>query len=455
MCGIVGMAGDINTQHKSIFKDLLTVCQLRGRDATGAVRINSSNGWHAVKRTGLPDMLIDTKMYDREIDSGFAKVLFGHCRSKTFGANNNQNAHPFDHKHIIGVHNGTLKGAYNMEDWRNFDVDSDWLFHYIAKYGIEETIPQLDADGAWALVWWDVEQKTINFIRNKERPLWFCHSEDKKVMYWASEPWWFAAIERRGLKLWDGGEDQSKVYQLPTDILYSFEVNGSGRTPQDIFNMKQTVELKGEVRGHTGNLHGSIGAGTGTNGGGVPSPFQPQLPVLDDNVTDIGANLSPEGKALRQQLRERITNQAASTITSTIIEGATNGIPSTSVCRTGSRPSPNSGKQRLSLPPPRSKTSPLVSSDNTCGSSNQYTQGFNRAKFLPLTDLREVGGISYITDRKTGREFAEHDFDRDTNGRCCFCSTAIGGLEEVDEIFVTPRFSFVCKACKTPSRQFN
>lgn len=40
MCGIVGIAGKITHQAKNVvFKDFLDVCQVRGRDSTGVIKV--------------------------------------------------------------------------------------------------------------------------------------------------------------------------------------------------------------------------------------------------------------------------------------------------------------------------------------------------------------------------------------------------------------------------------
>jgi hypothetical protein len=145
-------------------------------------------------------------------------VLIGHNRFATQGAQTQRNAHPFEHGLIVGAHNGTLQNAYDLDDWKDFQVDSDCLFHNIAKDGITKTIEK--ARGAWALTWYDGADNTINMLRNDQRPLVFAYDEDKKRLVWASESWILnGTVGRRDFKF-----HNNKILVLPENMLYSWEV---------------------------------------------------------------------------------------------------------------------------------------------------------------------------------------------------------------------------------------
>jgi len=97
------------------------------------------------------------------------------------------NAHPFEHGDLVGAHNGTLVNQLKLDDNTKFDVDSDNLFYHMSRNEAGATIPIIH--GAFALSWWDKGQQTLNLVRNSQRPLYFCRSEDRKTVMWASEDW--------------------------------------------------------------------------------------------------------------------------------------------------------------------------------------------------------------------------------------------------------------------------
>lgn len=196
MCGLVGVAGYIGVEERKVFTDLLIMDQLRGQHSVGVMGLRKNDTVEVQKRAiGVNDFLDLGKVNNLILNS---KILIGHNRYATQGKKNSVNAHPFTHGDITGVHNGTLRQQFLLPDHKDFEVDSDNIFHAIAKNGINATWPLVN--GAAALVWWDDSIGTLNFIRNEERPLWYCHSEDGHTIFWASEKHMLlAATERRGV----------------------------------------------------------------------------------------------------------------------------------------------------------------------------------------------------------------------------------------------------------------
>jgi len=197
LCGIVGIAGSILPAQKHVFTDLLIADAVRGKDSTG-VAFCDGGRVSIHKKFGNPHEL----MAYRDWSSHLAKinsVLLGHNRWATQGAVNNINAHPFQFNNIVGVHNGTLKNQHLLPDSRLFEVDSENIYHSIDKIGLKETCGKLH--GAYALVFYDSKEGSINFVRNKERPLSYCFSEDGKSLFWASESQMLKwALVRNGIK---------------------------------------------------------------------------------------------------------------------------------------------------------------------------------------------------------------------------------------------------------------
>lgn len=213
MCGIVGVCGKILTREENIFKTLLCLDTIRGPDSTGVLGVSANGESGIFKDVGTP--------WHSFSNPGFAKIfkytnvlLLGHNRAATVGAVNAENAHPFDVGDIIGVHNGTLRNEQKLNDNALFDVDSQTLLHNFAANGVKETVKIVD--GAFAVVFYDKRDHTVHFLRNKERPLYFVYSEDKKTLLWASEPWMLTiSCAKFGYKI-------GEVTEVPEMAEYSF-----------------------------------------------------------------------------------------------------------------------------------------------------------------------------------------------------------------------------------------
>lgn len=223
MCGLVGVAGDLNNNIDRVLNPLLVFDSVRGEDSTGVAFIHRiKNSTAVVKAVGSPFELFNEGKYDSNIKR-LNRALIGHNRFATTGAVNRANAHPFDFDTLVGVHNGTLRSKYKLPDHMDFRVDSAALFNAIEMIGLKDAIAPLGGDGnAWSLVWWDKLDETLNFLRNKERPMWMCRSEDSKQLFWASEYWMLdVALARAGVK-------RSEIFSTDEDTHYSVHIDDKG-----------------------------------------------------------------------------------------------------------------------------------------------------------------------------------------------------------------------------------
>lgn len=237
MCGIVGIAGALTTPDERLFKVLLLLDYFRGQDSTGLVSVSKKGKVQTLKLADDPIMLFNHTDYDSTVVGVSDVIWIGHNRAATVGATTRSNAHPFVCDHIVGVHNGTLEKdsfaeiASRLET--DYGTDSETIFQHMAVYGVEDTISRLQ--GAWALVWYDDKQKTLNMIRNDQRPLFTCEAkkEGKTALIWASEYEMISAAKAmtksdRKLK---ADKDGNTYFPLPVDTLHtwSFESLLEGR----------------------------------------------------------------------------------------------------------------------------------------------------------------------------------------------------------------------------------
>ncbi len=254
MCGIIGGAGRIYKPGEDMVMQLLMLDTQRGPHSTGLMSVDKIHGQaQTVKCVGTPWDLVEVPAFDK-LWKRSHKVLLGHNRWATRGKITARNAHPFTHGHITGVHNGTLRDQKLLTNHKNFEVDSDNIFHDINANGAEETIKTLD--GAYCLVWFNGKEQTINFIRNHERTMYIAKSKDGFSMYWASEQWMLnvAAMKSR--------VDIEPPYLLPINLLTSFKVTG-----QDVIPAEDSGKV---VEGYERPLaHGNYWTG-GTTGNGKP-----------------------------------------------------------------------------------------------------------------------------------------------------------------------------------------
>lgn len=214
-----------------MFKELLIIDSVRGEDSTGVAFINRANETLIAKAVGDPFQLIDGRHFMAGMRQA-NKCIIGHNRWATTGKVNRKNAHPFDFPSLVGVHNGTLRNKYKLEKHMDFDTDSEALYYNIGQFGLEKVMPEVD--GAYTLVWYDKDGGSINFLRNKERPLFYTFSADKKQLFWASELWMLMGV------LWRKDVKCAKIEELPVDMHLSFDIPASGKE----FDEPVTQEIK-------------------------------------------------------------------------------------------------------------------------------------------------------------------------------------------------------------------
>lgn len=225
MCGIVGHVSYDTTGTDlgvcSLLEEMLIVDTVRGKDSTGAF-------WK--------DRLKAQVMYQKDVvdggtfvhtklgDCAFLSVdwMVGHNRAATLGGVSEESAHPFAHKNLIGVHNGTIHGYKAL--WPGIEGvnDSDTLYAALNEVdatadAITEFLAQIHS-GAYALVWFDHRTEKLHFVRNAQRPLHFVETE-REGLFFASEGMMLKWLTERCLSIGKIG----KVWSLATNTLMSID----------------------------------------------------------------------------------------------------------------------------------------------------------------------------------------------------------------------------------------
>lgn len=199
MCGIVGIftawTNGYTSNELDMFRDMLFVDTFRGWDSTGVFGVDNLGNVQIHKEATMGPLFVKTKEYESLRSEMFrsGRFLVGHNRWATRGSVNDNNAHPFNvNDKIVLVQNGTYKGSH--KHLKDVEVDTEAIAHVIAEEDdITKALQRIDA--AYALVWYNVEKKEMQIIRNSERPLYVAYtkpgafvfaSEAETILYAAS-----------------------------------------------------------------------------------------------------------------------------------------------------------------------------------------------------------------------------------------------------------------------------
>lgn len=215
MCGLVcvvsKLKGGLYNSDVKIFTELLYADQLRGRDGTGII-YNRKDTIKTLKAATPSSVFVEHDLYNKAVNEALTSGNFmvGHNRAATKGKLNHQNTHPFRENHISLVHNGTLPYHKDLAD---VESDSMAIAMSFAKIGAKETLKKLS--GAFALIWTDSKQKTLNFVRNSQRPLYLISTKDL-----------FVFVSEKELGHWICNRNNQPVLstmEVPVGTLFQFE----------------------------------------------------------------------------------------------------------------------------------------------------------------------------------------------------------------------------------------
>lgn len=200
----------------------------RGPDSTGVFSV-ANDGTTDILKEAVPSFSFMEKTEVKDLMKkayNCSTFLVGHNRKATQGSIKDENAHPFVDGNIVLVHNGSL---WNHRTVESVDVDSHAIAISLNKSenDVEGVFNKLK--GPAACVWYDNTTKSLNFFRNKERPLFFYDAGS--TTYFASE--WlmlYYALLKEGIK-WDN--DKCTSLEVHKHIQYTKKEHGGANKNTD------------------------------------------------------------------------------------------------------------------------------------------------------------------------------------------------------------------------------
>lgn len=283
MCGLVGIIGPSNNKEtRDMFKYMLFFDTLRGWDSTGVFTVSDKTDSVSIFKKAMPapDFIHMPQMKDmltyRATYSPTYSAMIGHNRAATVGVVNSVNAHPFEHGDITLVHNGTLRNEKELKSYMDHDVDSEMLCDDFSREGWKSTIEM--TQGAYALIWNDSSDNTINVLRNSERTLYLavCYRAGyqansiigKPFIALASEAWMIeAAAAKAGITI------EGNPEKIPTLTKFTFDLDDMTRSDLDLENILDNV--KTEKFEEAVSPMGKGGASRGTTAG-ISTTYTPR-----------------------------------------------------------------------------------------------------------------------------------------------------------------------------------
>lgn len=242
MCGIVGFLtpakNGFSMKETAFLNDMLYMDALRGWDATGIMYGVADGSVQVFKEASPAPLFLTRKEWEKASNEITSKGRWavGHNRAATRGEKTDQNAHPFvvDNK-IILLQNGTYSGSHHHLTKEHYAVDS----HACAKV-ISDSPTVLEAlnkiDAAYAFVWWNHEEGTLNVIRNSERPLYIGYTTNGGIAFASEDGIMIAAANRNDIKF------REPPYLLKEHMLCTY------RFGEDIDETYENLDVKVEKR---------------------------------------------------------------------------------------------------------------------------------------------------------------------------------------------------------------
>ena len=254
MCGLVTIISKNKSgfffKDKTIFLQMLISDMFRGMDSTGAFAVNKHGNLKMIKDASAAPFFINKKDANDFFNNFISDyhIVVGHNRKATMGVIQSENAHPFIEGNICLVHNGTLQNHYKLADRV---VDSNAVAAHINEQGYKSLLKNIE--GAYALIWYNAEEKMLYFTRNAERPLYMVEITDK--IYLASENKMLDWILDRN----DIGK--YTIQNVPTDKVFKFNLDTRKLEAESKPKKESTPNQKHKYQSTSGVSHQQLGFG--------------------------------------------------------------------------------------------------------------------------------------------------------------------------------------------------
>jgi len=216
-----------------------------GWDATGVFGVTKPGNIEIKKQAAAAGHFVTTPQYKKFSDRIFQEyqMVVGHNRKATHGEKKHADAHPFWDKEekICLVHNGMISNHKEFD--AQATVDSAAIANALATDTIDDVISKIS--GAFAFIWYNIEEKKLYLIRNAMRPLYVLEtattlllaSEDS-LAYWIAKrngatiqqcqdltPMTLYSIDLKDRKLIEERKIEKKTYTTITTTQQAVIVN--------------------------------------------------------------------------------------------------------------------------------------------------------------------------------------------------------------------------------------
>jgi predicted glutamine amidotransferase len=230
MCGLVALHTKSNLlrYHVDEFKQKMLINSLRGAHSTGIAGFKGGR-YNFIKSNGSPYALYNhaesTQFFEGAIEY---QTIIGHGRHATRGEINAYNQHPFREGNIVLAHNGGITNYNELRDEKkhsHITVDSHLVCALINEQGYTNVLPQLQ--GAYVLMWYDLDEETFHIVRNSQRPLWMAQNTADTMIYFASE---------KETLIWNSTRNNTPIHEpqcLPIHQVWTFERGSIEATTED------------------------------------------------------------------------------------------------------------------------------------------------------------------------------------------------------------------------------
>jgi len=268
MCGIVGyitLDDKVRVTGKDkFFTEALFMDTLRGAHSTGFMSLSEDFMWQYQKQAVEGPEFIQGKGYKERTKETWCAV--GHNRHATQGEISTDNAHPFKHGDVTLVHNGTLRSLFDLEQNKEIAVDSELIAYNLSLVEPSEAgvvIGKLI--GAYALVWFDERDQSVNMVRNQERPLHLGLNSSEDILYFMSEGYMLNCLTER---MMDSSARPKAIWRLATGQILKYK---KGNMVPEVARVVPFTRIITDIPWSHGQKRGDTTSTTTTPSGGSES----------------------------------------------------------------------------------------------------------------------------------------------------------------------------------------